>query len=203
MSGTAVSGPGRRSWLISSAVVLSVVAVLVAVWALAGFHKRTDLLQLTAAGTRISAGPYEFTFTGATAQKKTGFDDVPYWEVTAIGTGRTTGNISIAPEYDDTGTFVSQDVRSGEIQVPESVRYGSTGSFTEGSQFTPGLPPVAIQVAFKYAKSYVPDVTLRFVVFDLEFTDSSLLGDQGETWHKTNQGFDYRLPLRLLPEAPH
>jgi len=192
---------GRRSWFISSAVVLGVVAVLVAVWALGGFERRTDLLQVTAPGTMITTGPYEFTFTQVTAQRKKDFDDAVYWQLSAVGTGRTTGDITIAPSYDDTGTFVSKDTRSGETAVPSGVRYGAGESFTDGSQFTPGLPPIPIRVEFKYQETYVPDDVLRFVVFELEFTDNSLFGGQDKTWNKTNHGFDYHLPVRVLPDA--
>ncbi|MET0693506.1 MAG: hypothetical protein ABWY56_06220 [Propionibacteriaceae bacterium] len=193
--------PSRRSWLISAVVVLAVVAVIVVVWALGGFERRTDLLQVTAPGTLISTGPYEFTFTEVTAQRKKGFDDKVSWQLTAVGTGRTTGDISIAPSYGDTGTFVSKDTRSGETAVPTGVRYGEGESFTDGSQFTPGMPPIPIRVDFKYQQTYVPDRELRFVVFELEFTDNSLFGGQDKTWNKTNHGFDYHLPVRVLPEA--
>lgn len=107
----------------------------------------------------------------------------------------------MAPDYGETGTFVSKDVRSGEVHVPESVRYGEGGSNTDGSQFTPGLPPVPIRVEFEYAQSYVPAETLEFAVFQLEFTDNSLIGGQDPVWNKTNHAFDYRLPVTVLPEA--
>ena len=80
------------------------------------------------------------------------------------------------------------------------MRYGVSGSFTEGARFTPGLPPVPMLVEFEYAASYVPDATLRFVVFQLEYDDNSLIGGQDKTWNKTNHGFDLQLPVRVLPE---
>ncbi len=190
----------RRPWIISSAVVAGVVALVVLVWGLGGFERRTDLLQPTPTGTLITVGPYEFTFVGVTAQKKKDYGDRIYWALTAVGTGRTTGDTSIAPDYGESGLFVSKDVKSGEIHVPESVRYGQGASNTDGSQFTPGLPPIPIRVEFQYAKSYQPADLLQLAVFQLEFTDNSLLGGQDPVWHKTTHAFDYRLPVKVLPE---
>jgi len=181
--------------------VVALAALVLLVWGLGGFERRTDLLELTAPGTLITAGPYELTFTEVTAQRKKRFDDQVYWQLTAVGTGRTTGDVSIAPRTGDTGTFISRDTRSGEIQAPSGLRFGAGDSFTDGARFTPGLPPVPILVDFEYQASYVPDSTLRFVVFQLEFTDNSLIGGQEKTWNKTNHGFDYRLPVRVLPDA--
>jgi hypothetical protein len=199
-AGTAGPQPGR-GWFVFSALVVGLAAVLALVWGLGGFQRRTDLLQVTPPGTTISVGPYELTFTEVTAQRTTGFDDRVTWKVTAVGTGRTTGDESLAPRYSDGATFASKDTRSGVVQEPTGVRYGEARSFTDGAHFTPGLPPVPILVDFSYPDSYRPDATLRFVVFQLEFVDNSLIGDQDPTWNKTNHGFDYRLPVRVLAPA--
>ena len=187
--------------MISAGIVGAVVVVLALTWGLGGFERRTDLLQATTAGTQVTTGPYEFTFTEATAQKKKDFDDSVYWTVTAVGTGRTTGDESIAPDTGESGTFVSKDVASGEVALPSGVRYGDSGSFTDGASFTPGLPPVPIRVDFKYTGRYVPGASLRFLVFQLEFTDASLIGGQEKTWNSTNHAYDYTLPVRVLPDA--
>jgi hypothetical protein len=195
-----MAGSPRRGWLLSSGIVVGLAAVVALVWGLGGFERRTDLLEPTAPGTLITVGPYELAFSEVTAQRRERFDDTFYWQLTVVGTGRTTGDESIAPRTGETGTFVSRDTRSGETQVPSGVRYGVSGSFTDGARFTPGLPPVPMLVEFEYDASYVPDATLRFVVFQLEFDDNSLIGGQDKTWNKTNHGFDHRLPVRVLPE---
>lgn len=184
-----------------SIVAVAMVAVVGLVWALGGFERRHDLLQLTSPGTTITTGPYQLTFTEVTAKRNVDFDNNVYWVLTAVGTGRTTGDESLAPEGGDDGAFVSKDTRSGEIESPSGVRYGAAGSFSDGAQFTPGLPPIPIQVDFRYAGRYVPDQTLRFVVFKLEYTNTALLGDGDKTWHRSHHGFDYRLPVRVLPPA--
>jgi hypothetical protein len=192
--------PRRRGWLRSTGIIVGLATVVALVWALGGFERRTDLLQPTAPGTLITVGPYELTFSEVTAQRKERFDDTFYWQLTAVGSGRTTGDEAMAPQIGETGTFASRDTRSGETQIPSGVRYGVGGSFTEGARFTPGLPPVPMLVEFEYAASYVPDATLRFVVFQLEYDDNSLIGGQDKTWNKTNHGFDLQLPVRVLPE---
>lgn len=192
---------GRRPWIVSSAIVVGLAALVFLVWGLGGFERRTDLLRPTPAGATITVGPYELTFVGVTVQRKKDFSDRIYWALTAVGTGRTTGDVSIGPDYGETGTFVSRDLRSGEIETPSGVRYGDGTSNTDGSRFTPGLPPVPILVDFEYAETYVPGDTVELAVFQLEFSDNSLIGGQDPVWHKTNDGFDYRLPTRMLPDA--
>lgn len=192
----------RRPWLIFAALVLALVCLVVTVWGFGGFRRRTDLLQLTPPGTLLTTGPYEFRFTSVTAQQRKSFDNTVYWQLSALGTGRTTGDVSIAPDYGASGTFVSQDPRSRRTVIPTGIRYGPSGSFTEGAQFTPGLPPKQFAVDFRYPSSYVPQSTLRFAVFQLQFGNRSLLGDDEEEWHKTNVAFDLRLPIQVLPAAP-
>lgn len=189
----------RRHRLIYALVAAGVAVLLALVWGLGGFEKRADLLQPTAPGTLIATGPYEFTFTEVTAQQKTDLDSSRYWELSALGTGRTTGDETIAPSYTDTGTFVSKDIRSREVEVPSGLRYGGRRNHFAGDQFTPGLAPVPFEVQFKYRGSYVPDRTLVFVVFRLKFSDTSLIGGQDKVWSSTPKGFDYRLPVRVLP----
>jgi len=181
------------------AILLALCVVVALVWGLGGFKRRTDLLTITAPGAKISTGPFEFTFTEVTAQQKTGFDDAVSWQLTAIGAGRTTGNESIAPRYTGNGMFVSKDTRSGEVQEPDGLRWGAAQSFTEGAEFTPGLPPIEFRVQFKYSERYVPADPFRFVVFQLEYRDASLLGGQDKQWRNSNHCYEYRLPVRVLP----
>jgi hypothetical protein len=191
----------RRFWLVVGAVALGLAAVLTLVWGLGGFERRTDLLRPTPPGTLITVGPYEFTFVEVTAQRVRNFDDTSSWKLTAIGSGRTTADESLAPRPSGGSPFASQDPRSGEVEAPTGVRYGEAASFVDGARFTPGLPPKPILVEFTYRDSYRPDATLRFVVFQLELVDDSLLRDQDPTWSTTNRGFDFRLPVRVLAPA--
>lgn len=200
VEGASSTASRRRTWLVLGSIALGLVAVLALVWGLGGFARRTDLLQPTPAGTPITVGPYQLRFSGVTAQRTTSFDGKVSWTLSAVGTGRTTGNESLAPSYSgDDGTFVSKDVRSGEIEVPTGVRYGAARSFVDGAHFTPGLPPEPIVVDFSYRAGYVPGRTLRFVVFQLRYADTSLIGNQKPTWSATNRGYDFRLPVRVLP----
>jgi hypothetical protein len=177
------------------------VALLVLVWALGGFERRTDLLRPTATGTLISTGPYELRFTGATAQQRTTYDDRSVWRLTAVGEGRTTGDATIAPDYlGDDGMFVAKDTASGTIATPESQSF-RPGGFVSGSAFTPGLPLQPFRVEFELPGNYRPGATITFVVFDLEFRDNSLLGDQEPQWRNADEASRLELPVEVLPPA--
>ncbi len=184
---------GLLTGLIAAAVVL-IVAV---VWAVGGFEKRRDLLTEISPGTTITTGPYTFTFTEVTAQRTIDVSDRIQWEVIALGTGESNDTETGAPDYGDSGSFVSRDVASREVQVPKGIRF-SDGEVRHN--FTPGLAPVPFSVSFNYPESYQPQATLQFVVFDLEKYDNALLGEGDEEWHSAGKGYSMNLPIRILPD---
>lgn len=179
--------------------MLALALIITGSWALGGFGKRTDLLSDVAPGTTVTTGPYTFTFTEVTAQRTTNYKDEVVWKLIAIGTGSSADDRTGAPDYDDTGSFVSRDDTSQEVQNPSGIAFGENGALGQHA-FTPGLPPVRFTVVFDYSDSYQPQSTLRFVVLDLEKRDTSLLGDGEEDWHSTGFGYSYQLPVRVLPE---
>lgn len=189
--------------LVVAVIILSLALVLGGVWALGGFEKRTDLLIDRSAGDVIETGPYVFSFAEATVQRNTDFNDKVYWKVLVNGTGRTTGDISIAPPSSgDVAYFISRDPKSAQVQHPYTQRIGERQSITESAtRFTPGLPATAYQIEFRYDDTYVPTQTLRFLVFQLEFVDDSLLGDQDKRWRRAQHAYLLDLPLTVLPEA--
>lgn len=188
--------------LVVTVIVVSLALVVGGVWALGGFEKRTDLLIDRSAGDALEAGPYVFTFTGATAQKTTDFNDEVFWEVLVNGTGLTTGDISIAPPSSgDDAFFVSRDPDSKQVKQPYYQRIGEQMSVTEtATTFTPGLPPTPFQIEFRYDDTYVPGQTLQFLAFQLEFVDDSLLGDQDKQWRRADRSYQLFLPVTVLPE---
>ncbi|SDT42657.1 hypothetical protein SAMN04488543_4324 [Friedmanniella luteola] len=189
--------PGAAWGLVAAALA----GLLVLTWALGGFERRTDLLRATPVGTLVSTGPYELRFTGATAQQRTTYDDRVVWRVTAVGEGRTTGDVTIAPDHSgDDGMFVAKDVASGEVRTPETQSF-RPGGFVSSEAFTPGLPLQPFRVEFEFPRTYQPGDTLSFVVFDLEFRDSSLLGDQEPQWRNADAGSRFELPVEVLPPA--
>jgi hypothetical protein len=191
--------PVPRAGLVYACVGLALVLLVAAVWGFGGFRKRTDLLIPTAPGTTISTGPYELAFTRVTAQRTTesGTNAVS-WSVKVVGTGRTTGARSIAPEISDDGMFASKDPGSGEIEVATGQDIGNGGT-NDRTTFTPGAPPLDYAVTFTYAASYAPGPTLRFLVSTLEFTDTSLVGDGKKTWNNTSYAYEMFLPVQVLP----
>jgi hypothetical protein len=183
-------------------IALALVLVFITIWGLGGLKTRTDTRRPVSAGTLVSTGPYEFTFTEVTAQRNTDFDKSVYWKLTALGTGRTTGSITIAPDTSDNDTmFVSKDDASQQIETPSSAHFGADGS--QSSAFTPGLAAIAYSVTFKYPESYRPGPMLRFSVSDLDFYDNSLLGDGEKAWHNSQYSYLYQLPVRVLPDATY
>jgi len=188
------------SWVVPVAVVAALVLVLGLVRVAGGLERRTDLLQNRSAGTTVSAGPYELRFTAATAQQRTDFSGAVVWQVVMKGEGRTTGEESIAPDYDgDEGMFVAKDEASGEIQVPQGQTVGATRRI--GADFTPGLPMQPFEVQFEFGQTYRPQPVISFVVFRLEYRDNSLLGNAEESWHNANRGYRFELPVEELPPA--
>ncbi|GAA1429642.1 hypothetical protein GCM10009616_12140 [Microlunatus lacustris] len=190
--------PPAAAWGVVAAGLVAVVALT---WALGGFERRTDLIRPAEVGSLISTGPYELRFTSATAQQKTLFDDEVVWRVTAVGEGRTTGDVTIAPDYlGGDGMFVTKDPVSGVVSTPESQSF-RPGGFVSGSAFTPGLPLQPFRVEFEFPRTYQPGPTISFVVFDLQFRDNSLLGDQEPQWRNADEASRLELPVEVLPPA--
>ena len=197
------AAPSRRpipAPAVYGAVALALVLLVVTIWGFGGFERRTDALIDTAVGTPVLTGPYEFRFTEVTAQRTKQFDGTIAWELTAIGTGRNTGDISISPSATGKyGMFASKDDASGETAEADSDRIGTDDSYSRHA-FTPGLAPIPYTVKFKYRETYRPGPTLRLLVFKIEYGDFSLLGDGEESWRNTVYAYQFRLPVRVLPE---
>lgn len=191
--------PNRRSWpwLVS---IVAVLALLVAgVWAAGGFERRDDLATRISAGQTFQDGPYEFTFTEATIQRTTNFDDEQVWSVVVIGTGRTTGDASITPDND---MFVVKDSRSGAYQEEaKSQEFGVGRAGSGGSLFTPGLPAIPYRVVYEFpVDAFAPDSTIVFAAWQLEWQDTSLLKIGDYRWSATHDFVLMTLPLKRLPD---
>jgi hypothetical protein len=190
----------RSRRIIGIVAVVSVVALLATVWRLGGFDEQQRPFQKTAPGTLISAGPFELTFTEATAQHvlKTDYRDAS-WKIIVIGTGRTTGNETIAPQIGGNGSMLlARNQTTGEVKSPESQAFGG-GGYSHG--FTPGLPPVRYTVTFEFADGYRPADTLRFAVADQIYSNRALIktDEDDEEWHNARDGWLMELPLSELP----
>ena len=195
--------PGRRPlprWVAPVAVVAALVLVLVLVWGAGGFGRRTDLLLDRPVGSLVTTGPYEFRFSSATAQQRTDYSGAVVWRVVMSGEGRTTGEESIAPLYaDDNGMFVAKDETSGEIQTSDGQTLGVEKRI--GGRFTPGLPLQPFEVQFEFSQDYRPQPVITLGVYQLEFRDSSLLGNQEKSWRNAERAYRFELPVTELPPA--
>ncbi len=179
--------------------VVAIALVLALIWALGGFERRTDLRIPTEPGAVIRTGPYEFTFTKATAQRINRFGNEVVVDVRVIGTGRTTGDASIAPSTLNP-MFVARDETSREVQEAQGQRFGSGSGFDQGDTFTPGLPPVPYTVTFEFSETYRPGSSLVFAVSELEYTDTTLLGTGEKSWNNGDRNFVLTLPVTQLPD---
>lgn len=188
-----------RTPLILGSIALALALVVTVVWGLGGFGYRQDRFTRIAPGTTWTTGPYEFTFTEATVQHVLKKDT---YDVIAVGTGRTTGDESITLSSGQGSVVAAQDVSTREVQFADDFRYGSSNEIVlRANSFTPGLAPIPFSATFTFTKA--PADTLRLVVFDLEFTDNSVFGDQDPSWNAADTGRDLRLPIRQLPDRDY
>ncbi len=199
-SGPRRAAPSRwRTPLIWGSLVLAAVLLVVVVHALGGFRQRQDQLTPTAVGQTFTAGPYELTLTEATVQYST---DNKIYEVVAIGTARTTADQTMSAAVAGGSFTYAQNLLTRDVQPVDSYSYGdSTDISLRARGLTPGLPPVRLTAEFEFAAK--PGDTLRLVVFDQEFSDASIFGDQDPTWNPVSTGHDVRLPLTALPDRKY
>ncbi len=190
-----------RPVLTYGGIGLALVLVVALVWGLGGFDRRTDALLDTPVGTTVTTGPYQLRFTEATAQQRTDNQGEVSWRVSVRGEGLTTGTTTIAPDYlGDDGMFAAKDRATGEVQTPEGQTFRPGGA-TFGGAFTPGLPMQPLAIQFDFTKDYRPGTDLTFVVFQLELSDTSLLGNQDERWNNTDTAYRFQVPVTELPPA--
>ncbi len=177
---TPVPTDGRRTWLMIGSLVVALAVLVGLTWVAGGFDQRTDLRTVVPPGTEISTGPYAFTFTAASVQKKKTFDDSVVWEVVVQGTGRTTGDQAIAPSTLD--WFASlREPASGSVVEPESQRFGAADS-SGSSFFTPGLAPIPYRLVFQLPAALERPTAVQLAVWDLELRDRSLLRTGELSW---------------------
>lgn len=187
----------RRGRLVTAVVAGALVLVVAVVALLGGFRQRTDLLTRVPAGSSITTGPYEVTFSKATVQHRTDADE---WEVVASGTARTTGTTSIDPPSGDSGFLFARGAGGGEVRSSERLTLGDPVGFESQDTLTPGLPPVPWSVTFRYAAD--PGGELLLAVYDQEYRTAYLFGDE-KSWVTTNRASTTVLPLERLPDTTY
>ena len=143
--------PRTWPWFVSIVVALALVVGLV--WAAGGFEYRDDLEMRVDPGTTFATGPYVFTFAAATIQRTKNYKDEQIWTLVVTGTGRTTAEESMSPDYDS--LFIAKDIASGAYREAERQQFGaeeSRGS-SGGANFTPGLSAIPYRVTFEFPVS--------------------------------------------------
>ena len=204
--GATAGSPVRRSRvpgsLIYGGVLLALVLSIAVVWGAGGFGRRTDLLRPVEPGALITTGPFEFSFTEATAQQQLDADGAATkWKIVVTGQARTTGDETIAPNYfGDFGMFVIRDPASTTTAVPDSAAIGDVegSGYTLRTDLVPGLPPTGYRLTFTLPVGYQPGPTIRFGVFDLVYVDRYLLIDE-KAWRNGTYASRLDLPVRVLP----
>lgn len=196
--------PSRvRRGLVYGGALLSLALIVGLTYLAGGFEQRTDLLKPVEPGALIVTGPYELTFTEATAQQQQDADGkVTGWEVVVTGRARTTADETMAPEiYGDDSVFALRDPGSDLVAEPDAVDIGddpdSYGSYSR-RHLAPGLPPIGYRLTFDLPLEYRPGPTVRLGVFELVFEDTYLVSDE-KRWDNSPYGFRIDLPLRVLP----
>jgi hypothetical protein len=187
----------RRGRVVTAVAAVVLLALLGGVWAAGGFGYRQDLFTPVDPGALVRSGPFELTLTEATVQHKTSSDG---YEVTVLGTARTTGDESISPAIGSGGFVFAQDRATREVQPASSFRLGATDSFFGPDSLTPGLPPVPVAASFRFPTA--PAGPLRVVVYEQEFTTAYVLSDE-LAWRSTRKGAELMLPVRRLPDTEY
>lgn len=197
-----VETASRRARLLYAGGAVVLVGIIVLTWVLGGFRESPPSLQTVAPGAVVATGPYEFTFTKATAQHQPKTSYAPEtWKVVAIGTGRTTGEETIAPStFGDDGMFVARDPQTSERQNATGAEFGDEGGM--GDAFTPGLPPIPYRVQFVFSDAYRPGPTIRLTVIAQQFGNNDLIqtDDATKSWRNDDYGYLVTLPVTVLPQ---
>jgi hypothetical protein len=187
-------------WFVSFIVALALVIGMI--WVAGGFEYRDDLKTDVAPGESFQTGPYVFTFISATVQKTKNYKDEQIWSLVINGTGQTTGDESIGPDYQK--MFVAKDVRTGAYQEEaEQQDFGAEDSrgASGGSFFTPGLPAIPYRVTFEFGvEDFEPGSSILLAVWKLEWRDTSLLQYGDFRWAPTSEYFRLELPMRRLAD---
>jgi hypothetical protein len=181
--------------------VAALALVVGLVWAAGGFEYRDDLQADVAPGATFETGPYVLSFAAATIQKTENYRDEQVWSLVVSGTGRTSAEESMSPDYTD--LFVAKDVPSGAYREAEGQEYGpeEVRGASGGSHFTPGLAPIPYRVTFEFPVSdFEPGTSILFVAWELEWRDTSLLQVGDFRWARTSHYFRLELPLRRLAD---
>ena len=192
-----------RDSLVYAAILVSLALVVGLLHLTGGFGRRTDLPTPVAAGTLITTGPFELSFTEATAQPRTDYDETPGWEVVVIGLARTTGEETDAPStFGDDGLFVLRDPATTRTELPYGTTIGPpSDALRDRRHLAPGLPATDYRVTFRLPADYVPGTTIDLGVADLVFESKYLTTDE-KTWDNGLHGYRVELPVRVLAAEP-
>ncbi len=168
--------------------------VLIAVvTALGGFHQRTDRLTRIAVGATMSTGPFDYTFTRATAQRR---DDLgtTIFQVEVYGTAQNTTKQGRGPS---TNQFAARDVVDRQVVDANATHIGTSTDYTVGLSLNPGLPPTPFRVEFQFPASWHPSDTLRLGTSAM--TEEKLfLGQDQPNWQNGDMYFQVYLPMQIL-----
>ena len=197
--------PVRRSpvpgSLVYGGVVLALVLTIAPVSAFGGFDRRTDLLRPVQPGTLISTGPFELSFTEATAQRLTDSKETVIWKIVVIGQARTTSDETIAAKhFGSASMFAIRDLATNTTAEPKSATIGEPDELglSSRSSLAPGLPPMEYRLTFELPASYQPGTVLRLAVMDLEYAARYLTSEE-EGWFNEIGGSRLDLPVRVRP----
>ena len=199
--------PVRRSpvpgSLVYGGMLLALLLLIAGVWGAGGFGQRTDRLRPVAPGALFRTGPFEFSFTEATAQQQRDpLDNALKWEIVVIGRARNIGEVTLAPSYvGSDNIFGIRDPGSTLIAVPTSKQIGDTTDrwgVSRRSALAPGLPAIGFRLVFPLPAEFRPGPTIRLGVSDLVYRDRSLTSDE-KTWDDSLYGSKIDLPLSVLP----
>ena len=129
--------------------MVALIVLIAAVAALGGFRERTDRLTRIAVGATMSTGPFDYTFTRATAQQR---DDLgkTIFQVDVYGTAQNTTKEGRGPSVNQ---FAARDLVDPQVVDAEATHLGTSTDYTVGLSLNPGLPPTPFRVEFQFPRT--------------------------------------------------
>lgn len=187
-----------RFILVVVAIVVALALIVGAVWVAGGFKERTDRFTTLEPGTTFTTGPYELAFSKITVQYHR---ERKVYDIIVLGTGRTTADKG-PPIYLPDKMMFLLDPKSSGFAEDGLEHYGtSEDSMVQRDTFTPGQPTIPFSA--EYSMPTEPSKEMVFVVWDLEFGDTSIMQDQDPVWSPSRDAYRFVLPTERLPDLDY
>lgn len=187
------AAPRARSVPLLALAGIVVAALTGLTWALGGFEKATDRLDLLDPGTTVDMGPMTIAVDRAVANKP---DFADRWSVDVYGRCQNTTDEALDPAANRLARngFGLQDPRTMKVVGDAALTFVEN---TFSDALNPGLPPRQCRLTFDLGPDFVPANYVSVGVSQVEFIDSSITGTKDMAWSATRVGWRFNVPLTV------